>query len=185
LKDEDEQLRFKTREVKPRDPLQVRRHVAVHESAHAVVGLARQLELVEIDIDSAPTPHIEGGMRYGGTVFVAPNGDMNELARRRPVDMSIALMAGICAEEVIFKGHIKGGWIGDSRIIKEGHGWIDEASSEAEKRERLDKTVRYMNQAYELVVTHEHAIRKLADVLIVNGRLRGGEVAKLLELGRE
>jgi ATP-dependent Zn protease len=153
---------------------------AVHECGHAVVGLALGLELVEIDIARDPTPHIEGGLQMGGTVFVAPSGDMNQLARQRPVEMGIAMMAGMCAEEVILGGHAKGGWKGDSRIVKEGHGWTAAAHTADEKRIRVDKMIEYTNKAHELVIANKETIRQLANELMKKGRLEGADVATLI-----
>ncbi|HCG01757.1 MAG TPA: hypothetical protein DEV93_14595 [Chloroflexi bacterium] len=175
-------LRFLTHAVEwvELNPIQLRQHMAVHEAGHAVVGIAHDMSLLDVDIQSDPVSHPDGGFIFGGIRFDAPNGDMNEWARERPVETAIVLMAGKCAEELILGSHLRESWSGDLRILRIGHGWLEGMS------DLPHEMFRYLNDAHDAVTRHETTIRRVADVLLRKGRLTADEVAHLTgAFGRE
>lgn len=165
-------LRFRTHPVGWSDlrPDQRRRHSATHEAGHAVVGAALGLTIIDVDINLTPTPHPDGGLIVGGTRFDAPGGDMNALARERPTETAVALMAGLCAEEVILGAHLHESWIGDLRILRIGHGWTDGLS------QIPPEVIKYLNEAHDAVTRSENPIQAVAEQLYETGHLTGAQV---------
>jgi hypothetical protein len=153
----------------------LRLHMATHEAGHAVVGLAHNLSIIDIDIQLDPVLHPDGGFIFGGTRFDAPDGDMNTLARERPAETAVVLMAGLCAEEVVLGSHLRESWMGDLRIVRIGHGWLDGMS------ELPPELFDYLNDAHDAVTRSEMSIRKVADLLFRRGRLTGDQIAELTE----
>ena len=151
-------------------------HLAAHESAHAVVGLAHGFTVITADITMEPTKHPDGGFMMGGVVFDAPDEDMNKLAKERPDDAGVVFMAGMCAEEALLGSHVQECWAGDLRIVRIGHGWL-EADGRAE---RMPALIEFLNRAYEEVVVRKEALRNLANVLLLRGKLSGADIAAIL-----
>jgi hypothetical protein len=106
----------------------------------------------------------------GGTRFDAPGGDMNALARKRPTETAVALMAGLCAEEVILGAHLRESWHGDLRILRIGHGWTDGLS------QIPPEIITYLNAAHEAVTRSQIAIQAVAEQLDRAGHLTGDQV---------
>jgi hypothetical protein len=169
------QLQFRTHPVAWTElsPTRLRRHVATHEAGHAVVGAALGLQVVDVAIDLTPSLHPDGGVVFAGTRFDAPGGDMNALARERPAETAVALMAGLCAEEVLLGAHLRESWIGDLRIVRIGHSWIDG------KRQLPPELISYLNEAHSTVTRSETAIRAIAELLTHTGHLTGDQVDSL------
>jgi hypothetical protein len=147
--------------------------MSVHEAGHAVVGLAHDISVLEVDIESDPVDHPDGGFIFGGTRFDTPDGDMNAWARERRGDSALVLMAGLCAEEVVFGSHLRESWLGDLRILRIGHGWLEG------RAEIPHEVFRYINDAHDAVTRKEASVRAVADELFRRGRLTGDEVAEL------
>jgi ATP-dependent Zn protease len=166
------QLGFRTHPVSWSDlrPDRRRRHKATHEAGHAVVGAALGFAVIDVDINLSPTPHPDGGLIAGGTRFDAPGGDIHALARERPAETAIALMAGLCSEEVILGAHLRESWIGDLRILRIGHGWTDGP------REMPSEIVSYLNEAHETVTRNRNSIQAVAEQLHETGYLTGAQV---------
>lgn len=169
-------LRFRSQPVAwdDLDAMQVRQHMAVHEAGHAVIGLMHHMELLEVDIQSDPVAHPDGGVIFGGARFAAPDDDMNEWARAQPAETAVVLMAGMCAEEVVLGCHLRESWMGDVRIVRIGHGWLEG------RADLPSELVDYLNDAYDAVTASETAIRTVADVLLRAGRLTADEIAVLI-----
>jgi len=129
-----------------------------------------------VDIQKSPVSHPDGGFVFGGTRFAAPDGDMNQWAKERPVQTAIVLMAGISAEEVILECHLRESWLGDLRILRIGHGWLEGMS------DLPREMFRYLNEAHEAVTRNETAIRRVADALLSSGRLNVDEIADLVDV---
>jgi hypothetical protein len=174
---ETARLKFRTRGVNwaALTPIEVRQHIAVHEAGHAVVGLIRDVSLLDVDIKRSPVSHPDGGFVFGGTRFAAPDGDMNQWAKERPVETAIVLMAGISAEEVILECHLRESWLGDLRILRIGHGWLEGMS------DLPREMFRYLNEAHEAGTRNATAIRRVADARLSSGRLHVAEIADLAQ----
>jgi hypothetical protein len=134
-------------------PIQMRQHLAAHEAGHAVVALRYDMALLDIEIESDPVAHPEGGFIFGGVRFVAADGDMNEWAKAQPADAAVVLMAGFCAEEVLLGCHLRESWEGDMRIMRIGHGWLVGTA------DRVPQMFGYVNAAHEAVMQNQTAIR--------------------------
>ena len=169
-------LRFRTHAVAwdELDAKQAREHIAVHEAGHAVVGLRHGMRLLDVDIGSDPVAHPDGGFIFGGVRFDAPEGDMKRWARAQPIETAVVLMAGICAEEVLLGCHLRESWMGDVRIVRISHGWLDGMT------EFPPEMFVYINDAHQAVTRSEVAISAVAGALLREGRLTSAEITALV-----
>jgi hypothetical protein len=156
------------------DPIQIRQHLAAHEAGHAVVGLRYGMAFLDIDIQSDPVAHPDGGFIFGGVRFVAPHDDMNEWADAHPAEAAVVLMAGFCAEEVLLRCHLRESWEGDVRIMRIGHGWL------VGMADHVPEMFGYVNAAHEAVTQNQTVIRDVANVLLARGRMTANEVEALI-----
>jgi hypothetical protein len=169
-------LRFRTHAVAwdELDAKQAREHIAVHEAGHAVVGLRHGMRLLDVDIGSDPVAHPDGGFIFGGVRFDAPDGDMNRWAQAQPVETAVVLMAGMCAEEVLLGYHLRESWMGDLRIVRIGHGWLEGMTV------LPPEMLIYINDAHEAVTRSEAAISAVAGALLREAHLTATEIAALV-----
>jgi len=82
-------------------------------------------------------------------------------------------MAGLCAEEVILGAHLRESWIGDLRILRIGHGWIDGM------RQLPPELISYLNEAHAAVTQKETQIQAIAKLLARTGHLTGDQLNSL------
>ncbi len=169
-------LRFPTHAVAwdELDAKQAREHIAVHEAGHAVVGLRHGMRLLDVDIGSDPVAQPDGGSIFGGVRFDAPGGDMNRWAQAQPTETAVVLMAGMCAEEVLLGCHLRESWMGDLRIMRIGHGWLDGMT------DLPPEVLIYINDAHQLVTRSEAAIGAVAGALLREARLTATEITALV-----
>jgi hypothetical protein len=106
--------------------------------------------------------------------FDAPEGDMNRWARAQPIETAVVLMAGICAEEVLLGCHLRESWMGDVRIVRISHGWLDGMT------EFPPEMFVYINDAHQAVTRSEVAISAVAGALLREGRLTSAEITALV-----
>lgn len=142
------------------NPAEILRQIAVHEAGHAVVGSLLGFELIDVSVADVLTQHPagDGWWQMGGARFEAPDEDVNQLAKQRPDEMAVVLLAGTAAEEVALRQHIRESWAGDLRIIRSSRGMIDESTPEEAARfiqtfvrPALDEAERLVRGRYEWI----------------------------------
>jgi hypothetical protein len=138
-------------------------HAAVHEAAHAVVGISLGLTVVEIQMGRP------GIARYGTDFGTHPV----DLARQLPDVMALVVPAGSIAEQLILGSRLEQGWEGDVQILKEGLQLSPEET-------QLILTERVPNLVHE----HRAAIETVAETLLTENVLSGEAVIALMNRAR-
>jgi hypothetical protein len=152
---------------------QMRSHIAIHESGHAVAGVVLGLPLLGVEIGQIGlTPDGPAG---GGTTFDVAEDGVEGLVRLRPQEMAVTLMAGPESERLFFRQWGDRSHWGDMMILRRGLGWL-EIPGESE----ITALKGYVDEATTLIKTNKEAIRLVAVALSTSGRLRGDEVSDLV-----
>jgi ATP-dependent Zn protease len=158
-------------------PLNDRRHTAIHEAGHAVIGRVMTLVCGGTTI----VPNYKDGTA-GRTIIAEPHECVDEWRKRGKVRVKenaifhgriMAYMAGVEAE-VILLGSTKGGDRDDRRQIEL---MVEELDHDPADWGRWE--VRLRCQARRLIRRHRDIIELVADELLVNEKLSAKQVDKL------
>jgi ATP-dependent Zn protease len=150
-----------------------RRHQAVHEAGHAVIGIARGLQVEEVgfNAEDADAPiHFPASTRFVG-------GDPCELISAEPELMIVVMLAGSVAEKVVLGDILANGYQGDLGALE-----LCYPDFPDDPKKLLGDAMR---EALELINEHRREIAALADQLLIDGRLAGEDIERIIAAVRE
>lgn len=150
-----------------------RRHEAVHEAGHAVVGTLLGLHVARVGFSPEPneTPW------PATTTYEEAAGDTCDLIAAQPETMIVVLMAGVAAEYELLGGKLPYSEKGDFLLLK--HCYPDFPSAEADQKPLLDAAV---HEATTFAKALRSEIETVADQLLADGELAGDAVSAILGL---
>ena len=147
----------------------VRRHHAVHEAGHVVIGSVLGLHVDEVGFNSK-VEHESVVHFPASTRFVA--GDACELIRTQPDIMVIVMFAGGVAEQIVLNDKLPHSHTGDLKALE-----LCYPDLPSDPRPIFDPAMR---QALILVDATRAEIEAVADRLMVVDRIDGKEVGAIV-----
>jgi len=141
-------------------------HVRIHEAAHAVLavafGFVFENVVVHNDPEDRPAP---GSGVYGGGVDYGTLDRRARFSRDKPRDALMMYCAGASAEHHFFGDTLPESFDGDLTAWKSDLG-LFEGQTEESYRELIGESQKdTLRATFGLIVTHESAIRAVADTL--------------------
>jgi ATP-dependent Zn protease len=146
----------------------LRRHQAVHEAGHAVIGSVLGLHVDEVGFNPKP----EGAAVHFPASTRFTEGDPIELIRVQPAIMVVVMFAGAVAEKVVLGDKLPYSHTGDLKALELCYPNLPE-----DPKPIFDPAMR---QALILVKDHREEIAAVADRLIADNRLGGKDVEKIV-----
>lgn len=143
-----------------------------------MIGWISGLKVLRVEVGR---PHVLGaGLALGQTVFDAPEGDHNLLAKSRPNEMALTMLAGVTSEQLIEGSFGREGWLEDLRIMRLGLGWVA-GSNDIGRRDKLEAL---LGECRRKVVKYQEEILTVAQVLLRRRSLDGLQMASVARAAR-
>ena len=154
----------------------VRRHQAVHEAGHAVIGSDLGLHVDRVGFNSAEAGDGEAMNFPASTRFADAEGGPCELIGAQPAVMVVVMMAGAAAEHVVLGTQLPNSESADVGALVLCHPDLH-AELPSDQKSILDAGAR---EAYRLAKESREEIEAVADRLMAAKELDGDDVAAIV-----